>query len=418
MPTFTPTATPADIAAVQDILKEVWVTDELKSQLYEDMVLFDYIEQVTEYTDSDGLKASVPLKTGRTGGVGSRGIGEALPEADHQRARKASYNYKNHYLTVQVYGPVVAKMSTDRQACVREIDFEVTNGITDLKQMINRQLHGDGSGNVLFAGLPGNTSNTVIPLGVANLGVLERGNLYEGQRVDIGTAANPVLDTGGNTIVSVDDTATAPTITLANATAVTAGSGIALYGNRKASGVSNEMNGLSNIISDTAVLGGLNPATDTFWKAVVDKNGGTARANSINLMLKVLRKIRQKGDYPDIAHTDLEQEQVYYNLLSPQVRFQGDSGLTAGNTEGLAFAKLKVVGDPLAVPGKIRFLKKNALQMYSAGEIAWQNQTTGGDILAWRQGFDAFVARAAKYCELGTNRRRSLGSLEDLQAAA
>src|SRR3954467_13380853 len=120
----TPVANPANIAAVQDILREVWVSDTLRSQLYDDMVLFDYIEDVKEYTDSDGLKASVPLKTGRTGGVGSRAIGQQLAPADHQRVGKASYNYKNHYLQIQVLGPVVAKMETDRQACVREVDFE------------------------------------------------------------------------------------------------------------------------------------------------------------------------------------------------------------------------------------------------------------------------------------------------------
>jgi len=35
MATFTPTANPAAIAAVQDILKEVWVADNLESQLLE-----------------------------------------------------------------------------------------------------------------------------------------------------------------------------------------------------------------------------------------------------------------------------------------------------------------------------------------------------------------------------------------------
>ena len=134
-------------------------------------------------------------------------------------------------------------------------------------------------------------------------------------------------------------------------------------------------------------------------------------------MLSVLRGMRQKGSYPDIGLTDLVQEQYYYGLLSPQVRFQGDKGgLTAGNTEGLQFAKLKIVGDPEAVPGKIRFLKKKSLKMFSAGDVAWQNQTAGGDMLAWVQGIDAFIGRAAKYCELGTDRRRDFGVLEDLIA--
>jgi hypothetical protein len=406
--------TPADIAAVQDVLKEVWVTDNLKSQLYEDMVLMDWVDDVKEYTDSDGLKASVPLKTGRTGGVGSRGIGQQLPAADHQRVGKASYNYKFHYLQVQLYGPVIARMATQRQSAVREIDFEVTNGISDLKRMLNRQLHGDGTGAILISGLPGGASSTTVLLGAANYPIIERGWLYEGMRIDIGTAANPQLDTGNAIITGIVDNAAAPAITVLVATATTAGSQISLAGNRGAGSVSYEINGMRSIISDTAVLGGIDPSVTSYWKAYINANGGTPRALSINLMLNTLRKVRQLGEYPDVALCDLVQEQAYYNLLQGQVRFAGDTNLTAGNTEGLAFAKLKVVGDPEYRPGVMDFVKKGALQQYSSGDIEWQNATTGGDILVWRQDYDAYVARAAKYCEIGTDRRRSFASLQDL----
>lgn len=406
--------TPADIAAVQDVLKEVWVTDNLKSQLYEDMLIMDYVEQVTQYTDSDGLKATVPLKIGRSGGVGSRGVGQQLPAADHQRPAKASYNYKFHYLQIQLYGPVIARMKTARQSAVREIDFEVTNGITDLKWMLMRQLHGDGTGQITISGLPGGGSSTTVLLGAANYPIIERGWLYEGQRIDIGTAANPQLDTGNAIITAIVDNSAAPAVVVLVATATTAGSHISLAGNRGAGSVSYEMNGMRSIISDTKVLGGLDPAVSGYWKSFVNANGGTPRALSINLMLQTLRKVRQLGDYPDVAMCDLVQEQAYYNLLQGQVRFMGDKDLTAGNTEGLAFAKLKLVGDPQYRPGIIDFFKKGSLQRYSAGDIEWQNATTGGDILTWRQDYDAYVARAAQYGEIGTDRRRSFASLQDL----
>jgi hypothetical protein len=401
----TPIATPAAIAAVQDILKEVYVTDVLESQTYDDMVLFDWIEDVTEYTNSDGLSASVPLKTGRSGGVGSRAIGQRLMPPDHQKVAKALYHYTHHYAQVMVYGPVVARMETDRQACVREIDFEVTNVLEDLRHMICRQLHSDGRGN---------TSSTTIPLGAANYPIIERGWLYEGQMIDIGTPANPQLDAGGVQILSITDSVSAPAIVVDNACVVTVGSTISLYGNRSAGGVSNEMTGLGLILNPTAALGGLTPSTSSYWTPVVDANGGTPRALSIDLMLGVLRKLRQRGSYPDLAHTDLIQEQEYYNLLAPQVRFSGDKDLTAGNTEGLSFAKLKVLGDPEAVPGKMRFLKKGALMKFSGGPIAWKTGNSKGDVLEWKQEYDAFTGMAATYCQLGTNRRKSFGTLDDL----
>lgn len=412
----TPVANSAGIAAVQDILKEVWVSDNLESQLLEETVLLDWIEEVTEFTDSDGLQASVPLYTGRTGGLSARGVGKKLAPPDHQRVGKAKYNYKNLYLQIQVEGPVIAKMETNRQACIREIDLEVNKGIESFQFDFQRQLHRDGTGRVTVAALPGNASSTTLTLGAANYPLVERGWVYEGQAIDVGTLANPVLDQTGVRITNVVDSVSAPTLTLDTATTVTAASHVFLYGNRDATDGSYEVSGLQTIVHDTDILGGLNPATagQGYWKAVRDTNGGTLRALSIPLLNTVQRKIRQKGGKTDALLASLAVEQKYYELLQPQVRFMGDTDLSAGNVQGPAYNKMEFRGDPHCLPNRVYFLLKRALQMYSAGKIAWQNQTTGGDILAWRQDYDAFVARAAKYCNLGTNRRNTLGVAEDI----
>ena len=114
------------------------------------------------------------------------------------------------------------------------------------------------------------------------------------------------------------------------------------------------------------------------------------------------------------AAADLDQERRNYNLLESKVRFVGDKKMSEGNINGLEFNGKMFVGDPHCPPNKIDFLSKKSLAMYSAGKVAWQNQTTGGDILAWVQDEDAFVARAAKYCNLGTDRRNGLARLGDL----
>lgn len=421
MATYTPTADPANIAAVQDILKEVFPSDQIESQLYEDLVLLDAIEaDVTEYTDSAGLRAVVPIKTGRTAGISARGIGQALGVPGHQRVQRAAYDYKHLYLQVQVYGPVVARMKTDRQACAREIEFEVSNGIKDFQKDYVRQFQGAGDGAITVAALPGGVSSSTILLGAANYPVIERGWLYPGMAIDVGTVANPVLDTGGNVIQSVVDSVSAPAVVVANATATTAGSHISRYGNRDATGggTSYEINGFGNIVSDTAVLGGLNPATEPRWKAVREHNSGTPRALSVDLMLTTSRKIRQQGGMVDFVYGDLVQEQRYYNLVNPQVRYAGDKNLNSGGNSskglGLDFQATQFLADPEALPGRILFGRKKAIKVYSAGKLAWQNQTTGGEILAWQQGFDAFVARAAKYCQIGTDHRNALGFLADL----
>ena len=424
MPAAAPVADPAAIAAVQDILKEVWTSDALEDQLLNDTVLFDWIDDVTEYTDSNGLKAVVPLRTGRTAGISSRPIGGTLGAAGHQSIDRAEYEYTYHYLTIKVLGPVVARMKSNRQACVREIDFEVQNGLDDFKQDQQRQLYGDGTGAIATVAVS-TTSNTVTIPATDLVGrhALTVGWLYEGQRIVIGTVANPWASMGGFsapsghvTIATIN--ADAGTFTLANAETLscTAGHFIFLHGN-VAANVSYEMNGLRNIVSDSATLGTLNPATATFWKAIRSHNSGTLRANSVDLMMRTENAIRRKGGRTEVILGDLEQERRYYNLLTPAVRYAGDKKLSGGNKDGLDFHGKEFVGDAHCIPNKLYFLNRKALQSYSAGAIGWQNQTTGGDILAWVQNEDAFVARAAKYHNVGTNRRNTLGVLDDLDGS-
>jgi hypothetical protein len=357
----------------------------------------------------------VPLRTGRTGGIGTRGIGEKLPPAGHQRVGKAKYNYTFHYLTVKVLGPVVARMKTQRQSVVKEISLEVENGLDDIKQDWQRQLHGDGTAVICTVAVS-TTSTTVTVQGRKGTHALEVGWIYEGMRIDIGTAANPVLTTQGVTVQSVDPDA--GTFVVDVAISCTAGHGISRYGNRIASGSTSwEANGLGNVIG-TGTFGNIAGSTNAFWRSPIDSNSGTLRANSIDLMLRLENKIRTKGGKVELLVGDLDQERRYYNVLEQKVRFVGSrSGIGSGSTKGLEYNEKPFVGDPHALPNKVDFLNKKSFQMYSAGDIAWQNQTTGGDILAWVQDEDAFVARAAKYWNIGTPRRGALGSLQDLDHA-
>ncbi len=421
----TPVADPAAIAAVQDILKEVWPTDRLQSQMLEETIVLDYCEDVTEYTDSDGLRASVPLRTARTSGISARGINQKLGPAGHQTSAKASYNYVFNYLTIKVLGPVVARMKTDRQAAVREVDFEVENGLNDFKLDLQRQLHLDGTGNICQAAATVTGTATVSLANARGQHAIRSGWLYVNMWVDIGTKTNPTAVVQGAKIIDVDDVAYTITldtnITLAAADIAGGANNVWIgrYGNRSA-GVSYEMNGLEAIISQALPLGGIDPtvAGNKYWKAVIKANGGTLRTNSIDLMLQVEQGIRQAGGKSELLLADLTQERLYYNILQKNVRFITESGtqgkLESGNVRGLEMNNKPLVGDPMCPPSKVEFVNKKDLMMFSAGKTQWQNTTTGGDILAWVQDEDSFVARAAKYANLGTQHRRGLGRLGDL----
>jgi len=410
-------ATPADIAAVSAVLKEVYPSDELEKQFYDQLALLDWFEETTEYTDVNGEKAVLFLRTGRGGGISARAVGEQLAPPDHRRYSNVEYNYTNHYVQIAVNGPVVARMKTNRNSAIRHIDDEITQSLEDQQRDWVRQLHGSGDA-VIATGLPVLSSAAQwVPLGVANYWAVERGFLYPGQRVDIGSTANPVLSTQSNLILAVDATPSAPRIKLNLATTVTAGHAVSLSGNRTADGLQRELNGLGNMIG-TGTFAGIDPTVDgnQFWQSKINANGGTGRALTTDVLLTSLRALRQGGKYPDFLFGDLDQETRYYKLLQGQVRFAGESGLESGKTEGLAFAKIKsgFVGDPDCKPNSIWMGHKAAIRRFSAGPVAWQNQTEGGSILHWRPDYDQFTARAAKYWQLGLIRRNTLARIDDL----
>ena len=412
-------ATPADIAAVSAVLKEVYPSDELEKQFYDQLNLLDMFEETTEYTDSNGDKAVLFLRTGRGGGISARAIGEKLMPADHRRYANVEYNYTNHYVQIAVNGPVVARMKSNRTSAIRHIDDEISQSLEDQQRDWVRQLHGAGDA-VIAASLPALASTAVwVPLGAANHWAVERGFLYPGQSVDIGTAAAPTSSTGGNPIIAVDATVGAPKIKLANQTTVTAGHSVSLAGNRSTDQAQRELNGLGNMFG-TGTFAGIDPTVDgnQFWQSKIQGNSGTARALSIDILLGGLRALRQGGKYPDFLFGDLIQEQKYYNLLQGQVRFAGEGNLQSGGTEGLAFAKIKggFVGDPDCKPGSVWLGRKDAIRRFSAGPVAWQNQTEGGSILHWRPDYDQFTARAAKYWQLGLVRRNTLARIDDLNS--
>lgn len=419
------TASPADVTAVTNILKKVYPSDEIESQLQDDALTYSQIQKTTDYHDAVGDKAVMFTKVGRNVSPSARSLnGGTLGAAGHQRTQKLEYDYTANYITIKLLGTTIAKMSTARQAAIRAIDLEVNGAILDLKKDLQRQIFLAGDGKIATCGTT--SSSTTVNLSTAvtatttvlnNNDAIQNGWLDVGMYVDIGTLAAPttVLDgtSTGVTISAVSDSDTAPTITLSSGAISTTANTHFIFrsGNVAASSVSYEMNGLGNVVLDSGSVGSLSTATEATWASqVVDASATLARSH----MQSAYRKSRKFGGKPNFIVTSLNHQEDYYNLLQSQVRFASDTSLASGDVDGPLFNKLPVSADPDCPRGVMYFLEKEKLFMFSAGDIAWQNVTTGGDVLAWSQTEDAFVARAAVYQQFGTDRRRSHAKIKNI----
>jgi hypothetical protein len=405
-------AQPADITAVQNLLKEVYVSDNIESQMFDDALLYSQIERTTDYHDSVGNLAVGFIRTGRNVGVSSRSLnGGTLGAAGHQQTKRWTLDYTASYLQLKILGTTIAKMATARQAAVREIDDEVSRGLVDLTKDIQRQLYSNGDALIIGCGTTTSSTTVVLEATQKAADVIDRGWLQVGEYIDIGTTANQVSVVQDAKITAVSSAGTSSTITIDSAVTTSATSFISRASNRSGT-TAYESNGLGNLVKATGSFAGIAQSSESTWASTeID----AAAANlSRSQMQRAYRGSRQYGGKPDLIITSLNHQEDYYNLLQSQVRFAGDSNLASGTVDGPLFNNLPVVADPDCPTGVMYFLSKRNLFTVSAGDIAWQNQTTGGDVLAWVQNEDAFTARAAWYGNLGTDHRRAHSKVKSI----
>jgi hypothetical protein len=259
-------------------------------------------------------------------------------------------------------------------------------------------------GSALIAQCRTSSSNKV-DLNLVSGGVaIERGWLFEGQPVIVGTKAEDHTLVNESKITAVDETNVAFTVASGNVT----GEGTTHYVSQakgRVGEVSREMNGLRNIVG-TGELGGLSSSTSRYWKSTVDS---TTTSLTIPALLNAERKIKQvRGKKSTFFLTGLKQEQRFYELLQQQVNFSSDSAISAGAVDSPTWHGMEIFGDPDCPDEDLYLGNWEHFFMVAMNEGYWQNKHTGGNILEWSQGTDAYVGKYTYRANLATERRNDL----------
>lgn len=404
---------PATLTTLNPALQRIWTQKRLESQLYQDTPFLSKIEKRTRH--SIGELARVPLHTSRNGGYTPLPDGGGtLNTAGNQGLGKAEYTYTHHHQPVALQGDVIDQTSSSALSVANAVDVEVNGALTDLKRNLQRQLFLNG--DALIARCIASATNDV-DLNYSGTEAIARGWIYDGQQVDVGTTANEVAIADGVTVT----VSGASTFTSSGGNV--AGEGTTHYvshKNARLAAVSYEMNGLRNIVSQTTTLGGLAPASASYWKAAnVDT---TSQALTLDLMLQQDQAIHQKtGKKANFVLTGLKQQRRFYNLLQQQVRFGSDNAIGAGKSTEASWNGMDIFVDPDCPDGDMYFGQLEHLFIVAIDKPYWQSKVTGGDTLVWSQGTDSYVGKLSYRIQLATDRRQAftrLGYTTDLAAAA
>jgi len=404
----------ATLATIESYLKEVY-QGRIREQLNDEIVALKRITRSGSGVTNEvgGKYVTFPIHTRRNSGIGSRFESEALPTPGQQGHAAARVGLKYAYGGVQLTGQAISLSDTDAKAFAKALDNEVEGLKNDLKKDMNRQVYGSGNGAIGVA--TGANTGAVAPVADARL-------FQIGMVVD--TQTGTTVDNTGLIVASVDLTPGANTVTftttpgtsLASADIIVrSGSGVASGGNR-------ELTGLAAIVSDSGTLYNIDPSTEPEWKASVDDNGGTPRALSESLMIKMTDAIRTKGGSTTLILQSLGVRRAYFNLLS-QLRQTVNTQEFTGGFSGLAFTtdngEIPVVADTDAPLNKQWYINEDALTYYRDED--WHFIDKDGSM--WKQvrdsngDYDAYYARMVEYHELGTDRRNSHGLVDDITEA-
>lgn len=398
---------PTTLTTADKALKEFYLPG-AREQLNNDIPLLTQVEKNSK--DIEGRRAVLAPHTSRNSGVGARADGGTLPTAGNQGYAEERIPLKFNYGRIQISGPTIRAMKSERGSFVRAVDSEMKGVTADLKREVSRQAWLNGDGKIATCGVT--TAATEVVLAAATTAVQMR-FFQIGDLVDIGTVAAPTTVVSASAITAVN--ATTKTITISSAV-TTSGSHFVFRAGNNTANATNEITGLAKIVASSGTLHNVDPTTHGSWVAHVDSTGGSI--SETNMAKAVQNGQIAGGKYPKIGICSDGVHRAYAALLQSMKRFPGTVNLKGGYA-GLDFTAsgptIPIVWDRDATGGCLYFLDTDELVQFEMSDWEWMDED--GSVLSRVSGVDAYEATLFKYHELATTKRNAHSLMSGLTEA-
>lgn len=391
------------------VLKEFYIPG-IQNQLNNEVFALTQFE--TNTTDIEGRRAVLALNTGRNEGVGARAELSPLPTAGHQQYQEERISLKYNYGKIQLSGPVIYSMASDRGSFIRAVESETTGVTRDLRNDVNRQIYGDGTG--IIATVDSAAGSVVTLLAPSSMTMRQ---LRPGMTVDFGMGASA----GTDTIVSVDRKA--GTITTAGAVTLGGGEGIYRTGASGEGSTQKEITGLRAQVSDTGELFNVDPAEAPVWQSFVNADAG---AVSEDMFIEASQEVNsESGHQLDLWITSAEVHRGVSALLTSLKRFPNTLELKGGY-KGLDMSDVSqgnsgsnevamVWEKDMTEEGAAYGLTRESWNIYRMSD--WEFMQEDGAVLHRVPNTDAYEATLFCYMELATHQRNANAKLEGITVA-
>lgn len=406
MATFTRTT-------ADSVLKEFYLPG-IRNQLNNEIFMLTQIQTNSE--DIEGRRAVLSLRLGRNAGIGARAEAGTLPTAGYQGYAEERVSLKYNYGRIQLSGPVMRSMGSDRGSFTRALQSETEGVVRDLKKDVNRQLFGTSDGAIARMAL----STSTVTLNMTTFTAVQQRQLRPGMVVDIGTVASPSTIVSGATIASI----TSSTITIDSAVSTNSTHYVFRTGSGGQTTSQKELTGLRTIVASTGSLFNVDPSTAAYadWASYVDDNSGTLRAVTENQFVKAQQEVQiRSGEMANLWVTSDGVHRQVSNLLTSIKRFPNTLELKGGyqaldmSAQGQGRSGSSQVGlvYDADCPEYTAFLV-NTNRMYWYRMSDWEFMEEDGAVLSRVANTDAYEASLFCYAEQATDTRNAHARINDL----
>lgn len=373
----------ASISNALGILKNYYAGP-IVSQFNDEIPLYKHMEKGKE--KYNGLQVNRPIKLRRNPGIGATSDGGVLPVIGKQTTAQAVISAKFNYLRFGVTGPMLKASQGDKGAFVSIMEYEMEEGLKDLKSDVNRQLFWTGRGDLatVAANVVGSSVMTV-----TGRESTEAGNKFldVGMVIDVYTTAGVAKATS----VTITDLSGTTTATLTLDQNITCSAGDILV---RAGAYDNEIQGVL-----TAQDGGTSSiyGIDRSAYPVFQGNSVNAQGNqmSLDLLQQAYNEAKRRGGGKiDFLTSDFDSERFYNKLLVADKRYpgkvKGDGTFSDVNMSYLEFAGVPWVADK-DMPTRVAMIDSKTFKKYVLAELDWADET--GSYMIAQTSADAFEVR-------------------------
>lgn len=372
----------ASIQSALAILKN-WYAGPIVSQFNDEIPFYREMEKGKE--KYNGLQVVRPVKVRRNPGIGATSDGGNLPKIGQQTTQQALISAKFNYLRFGITGPMIKASQGDKGAFVSAMEFEMTEGLLDLKTDVNRQLFWDGTGTLATVSANA-VASTVIT--VNGRETVEDSNKFLDVGMVVDIVSGGVVTNSGAQILALSGnnpstlTLSIPVTTSANDTLVRSGSYL-----QEVQGILYAQDGGTSVIYNIDRSQYL-----TYQGNLFNNNGNQLNLNALQQAYNAAR--RRGGAKINAVFSDFDTERYYNKLLIVDKRYigkvPGDGTFTMKDQSYLEFGGVPWVPDKDA-PQRVFFLDTKYFKKYVLAELEWADET--GTYLIAQTSADSFEAR-------------------------